>query len=200
MMLIEQSHGAKPATRAERVVSAVFKATLETLAQAGYAGLTIEMVAARAAVNKTTIYRRWPTKLELVRDALLQSKRERTTYIDTGAVREDLLQWLREHVAFITSPLGQGVVRTLMMEGHDSEIADIARALRSEAEELPVRILERGVTRGELSPDVPKRMILGLLQGVTLHRIFVSPCGVDEMALESLIDLILDGARLPQKR
>jgi len=200
MLLVQPSPATKPTTRAERVVAAVTKATLETLAQSGYSGLTIEMVAARAAVNKTTIYRRWPTKLELVRDALLATKRESSHDPDTGSVREDLMTWLREYVSSVTSPLGQSLIRTLILEGNDSEIAEISRSLRSDAEEIPMRILDRGIKRGELAPQTSKRMVLSVLHGVTMHRLFVSSCGVDEMAVEALVDLVLDGARPPPKR
>ena len=56
--------------RSARVVSAVLRMTLEVLGQEGYAGLRVEDVAARAGVNKTTIYRRWPTRADLVVAAL----------------------------------------------------------------------------------------------------------------------------------
>src|SRR5688572_4371387 len=87
--------GVRVRGRAADVVERVLTATGEELSRAGYAALRVEDVAARSGVNKTTIYRRWPNKAELVAAAL----REMTTQpaaIDTGSLRDDLRASLLE--------------------------------------------------------------------------------------------------------
>src|SRR4051812_1829696 len=85
--------------RSARVVNEVMSATLEVFAQHGYAGLTIEAVALLAGVNKTTVYRRWPSKVELLGAALVSLRDEEPEPPDTGSLREDLLQLLRQAAA-----------------------------------------------------------------------------------------------------
>src|SRR3954464_11362465 len=88
---------ARPRTggRSARVVAEVLSATLEVFAEQGYAGFSVEAVALRAGVNKTTIYRRWPAKSDLLGAALFALRDEDPEPPDTGALREDLVQVLR---------------------------------------------------------------------------------------------------------
>src|SRR6187455_1103921 len=88
---------ARPRTggRSARVVSEVLSATLEAFAEQGYAGLSVEAVALRAGVNKTTIYRRWPTKADLVGAALVSLRDDDPEPPNTGSLRDDLLQVLQ---------------------------------------------------------------------------------------------------------
>ena len=80
----------KALVRGEPVVQCVLKSTLEELAAVGYGALRIEDVATRAGVNKTTIYRRWPTKQELVACALRSVTTEWRLEPSTGSLREDM--------------------------------------------------------------------------------------------------------------
>src|SRR6266487_2194893 len=82
--------GTRPGGRSRRVVDEILRATAEELSTSGYAGLRIEDVAARSGVNKTTIYRRWPRKSDLVSAALLHLWADEAPP-DTGSLREDLL-------------------------------------------------------------------------------------------------------------
>src|SRR5688500_15054981 len=82
--------------RAAKVVDRVVKATAEELSRVGYAAMRVEDVAARSGVHKTTIYRRWPTKEDLVAATITTMIRrsDRRAAIDTGTVRGDLRQSL----------------------------------------------------------------------------------------------------------
>src|SRR4051794_31864923 len=81
----------RPLVRGEPVVRGVLGAALEELGRRGYGALKIDDVAMRAGVNKTTVYRRWPTKEDLVRAALLSITADRFVIPDTGSLRSDLL-------------------------------------------------------------------------------------------------------------
>src|SRR3984885_1261290 len=76
--------------RSARVVAEVLRATAEELARVGYAALRMEDVARAAGVNKTTVYRRWPTKMRLVAEAMRHERERRSVAPDTGSLREDL--------------------------------------------------------------------------------------------------------------
>src|SRR5262245_18589755 len=82
--------------RSARVVATVLRTTLEVLGQQGYAGVRIDDIAARAAVNKTTIYRRWPTRADLV-IAALTSLAVPPKAVETGRLEADL------HAMFMTA-------------------------------------------------------------------------------------------------
>src|SRR5512132_695784 len=80
----------RPGGRSARVRAAVLRATIAELLRTGYAGLSVEAVADRAGVHKTTVYRRWGTLQQLVTDALLAHVSAKVPQPDTGTLRSDL--------------------------------------------------------------------------------------------------------------
>ena len=92
------------------MVSTVLRTTLEMLGQQGYAGLRVEDVAARAGVNKTTIYRRWPTRADLV-VAALTSLATPPVAVETGRLACDLKATFMTATTLRSTPVGRGVVR-----------------------------------------------------------------------------------------
>jgi AcrR family transcriptional regulator len=181
--------------RGEPVVQGVLDAALEVLAHAGYRGFRIDDVAQRAQVNKTTIYRRWPTKIELVRAAMAAHAEKRIVFPDTGTLRSDLLVAGRAVVSLASAPQGQAIIRVMIGEGSDPEVAELERAVRSNFEALPTAILANAVARGELSPGVDHRVIFDAFFGAIHHRIFMMNETVTKAFLERLVDVILRGAQ-----
>ena len=93
--------------RSQEADRAILTATVELLAERGLAAMSIEEVAARAGVGKTTIYRRWPSKGLLALDAFVASFREEQPLPDTGTLRGDLLAALHAWVRTVTqTPMG----------------------------------------------------------------------------------------------
>src|SRR5689334_17439746 len=92
--LTRRTEGVRTRGRSARVVEEVLKATLEEIGQRGYQTMRIEDVAARSGVNKTTIYRRWPTKLDLLA-AAVRHFAPVPDPPETGTLRGDLLVLLR---------------------------------------------------------------------------------------------------------
>ena len=88
-----RTEGRRVHGRSARVVEDVLKATLEEIGRAGYEALRVEDVASRSGVNKTTIYRRWPTKVDLV-SAAMRHLAPAPEPPETGSVRSDLLALL----------------------------------------------------------------------------------------------------------
>src|ERR1700742_1730035 len=98
--------------RAADVVARVMSATAHELSRVGYAALRVEDVATRSGVNKTTIYRRWPTKPELV-GAALRAVWQSPDVPDTGSVRGDFIESLTRTAAFAMSPVGRGLTHVI---------------------------------------------------------------------------------------
>ena len=117
--------------RDPRVHEAILRATAELLGEGGYAKLTIDGVAQRAMVTRQSIYRRWPSKLELVAE-LLREVSERAPLPDTGTLRGDLLALYRLYASNLLTP-GGPIIPSLVAESmHDSELASILDRYTSE--------------------------------------------------------------------
>src|SRR5688500_4096526 len=97
---------ARPGGRTARTRAAVYAATPAELAGRGSGQTSVEAVAQRAGVHKTTVYRRWHTKDQLTAEALAHAATERTEVVDTGDIDADIRTLARAVVATITSPDG----------------------------------------------------------------------------------------------
>src|SRR5436309_11083116 len=104
------------AARGAAVIEAVIQATFEELVRVGYGGLSIEEVAARAGVNKTTVYRRWPTKGELVTAALVSLPPQFGTLPNTGSFRGDLTESIHLAARVFRTVAGRALVRLALVE------------------------------------------------------------------------------------
>ena len=104
---------ARPGGRTARTAQAVFAATLAELAARPYADISIETIAARAGVHKTTVYRRWRAKPDLVVDALSNAADARIEVPDTGSVESDLRALSRAVQATLSSPEGAATTKAL---------------------------------------------------------------------------------------
>jgi AcrR family transcriptional regulator len=185
--------GTKPGAlvRGEPVVRGVLAATLAELGRTGYGALRIEDVAERAGVNKTTIYRRWPTKEELVLAALESViTDEHRAPIETGSLRGDLIELGRRALKLLQSPKWRGLLKVVMAEGPNSELKAIARSLREARSSHP---LENASSKRELAPGVEPRLVEGLLGSFLLHRVLADQEPVDDALLERVVDVLLYG-------
>src|SRR4051812_19878542 len=104
----------------------ILRAAIEELASSDYGGMTIEGVAARAGVNKTTVYRKWPTKAELMRAALLSVIEMYKPPPASGDLRSNLLQIARTFSQFTRSFEGQSLMRLRLLQHPEPELAKIA--------------------------------------------------------------------------
>ncbi|WP_406139476.1 TetR/AcrR family transcriptional regulator [Streptomyces sp. NBC_01089] len=149
-------HRRNPRRRGEELENAILTATVEELADVGYAGLTMERVAARARTGKATLYRRWPGRAELVIDACAVHRLSDAELPDTGSLRSDVFAALRQLSARLSTSHGD-ILRGLLTEAmHDPEFARLVRERIHTAGPGPIQdVLWRAVTRGELEPWVP---------------------------------------------
>jgi AcrR family transcriptional regulator len=131
---------------------AVVKATLELLAEDGYAQLTVERIAARAGVGKASVYRRWPDKVSIVLEAVSRNP-ERPSAPDTGSLRGDTLVFLRSMVGYRT--LHAEAISAISGEAlTNPRFGDAFRAAMAEPMMDGLRtIIERAIARGELPAD-----------------------------------------------
>lgn len=187
---------ARPRTggRSARVVSEVLSATLEELAERGYAGLSVEAVALRAGVNKTTIYRRWPAKADLVGAALVSLRDDDPEPPDTGSLQGDLLEVLRHWSAQMVTPRRRALMHALLLGNPDPELLAIIRRLRAERPAIPQVVFERAFKRRELPRGSDTELLGAALLGPLHSRAYLKREPLDDAFVRSLVELVLVGA------
>lgn len=168
-MLVESCPPEK--RRGEPVIRRVLAATIEEVALTGYAGLTLERVAARAGVNRTTIYRRWPTKPELIAATLRFAAEQIVFDWDEGSLRADLTRLLDRAAQTFFAPGMLGVHRLMIEAQHHPALSEIARRTRDEHAAHALAMLGRAEKRGELAADLDKELFLDLIFGALFSRV-----------------------------
>jgi AcrR family transcriptional regulator len=178
--------------RSARVVDAVLTATIELTGQVGYTALRVEDVARRAGVNRTTVYRRWPTKVHLIAAALRTVCGVHNVPARTGTLRAQLIEMAHDTVAVATSTAGQSVIRMLSMERGESDLEDIRAMLYRERIAYSVRAFEEAYERGELEDLSTASIALEAMFALVYRRLHLR-MKVDQASIETLVDIVLRG-------
>ena len=187
---------ARSVGRGPKVRAAVLAATLAELAERGYAGLTVENVARRAGVHKTTIYRRWGDCERLVVDALTDHVAMEVPIPDTGAVATDLREHARALVRWLTSPIGRAIMAaTLSDAARVPEVADVNRRYFDDRFRRAEPIVARAIARGELPDDTdPAELVKAMIAPIYL-RFLVTADPIDETTADQAAQAALAVAR-----
>jgi AcrR family transcriptional regulator len=189
-----RTHGIRVRGRAARVMENVLQAVVEELGRVGFTALRFEDVASRAGVNRTTIYRRWPTKVSLVTDAILAYK-SAPQVESSGSLREDLIAVMKASVAYASSPLGRGVVRMMQTERDDPDVARTTALLRAERLRSTAELVEKGILRGELPRGTNAAFVADLAAAPIMGRVILRREEVTDAYIRKVIDVVLAGAR-----
>ncbi|MGW4808353.1 TetR/AcrR family transcriptional regulator [Kitasatospora sp. NPDC004272] len=161
---------------------AILDATREALADLGWGGLTMGDVAQRAGVAKTTLYRRWPSKSELVVDAIA-SLFDQLECADRGSLQADIEAVVARFAELLTLPETQAALLALFAEG--SRDPQLRRRIRERIVEPQKVLVEFGranaQARGEMDPDRDRAaadeevgIIFDVIAGTVEHRLLVS--------------------------
>ena len=152
----------------------MFESALEELATVGWGSLSIERIADRSGVHKTTIYRRWGTVDQVVLDALLDRGSERIPIPDNGDVGDDLVELGRSIALSLSEPIGRSVAAAAIGASDTSSIRQLADAFWSERFESAKVIVTRAVERGQLPRETePDRLVEGIAAAIWF-RVMVS--------------------------
>jgi AcrR family transcriptional regulator len=181
--------------RSQASHEAIIRATLELLLEVGYGPLTMEGVRTRAGVGKATIYRRWASKDELVRDAIV-SLHEEFEVIDTGSLRGDYAA-IAEMVRASASRAGASRLapRLLGEAVNDPELhAIFYENLVKPRREALGDLLRRAVERGEIREDVDIELLIDLFAGPAVYRLLITRGDMSQMfRVEEQLDALLNG-------
>ena len=176
--------------------SAVLDATSALLTEVGYDQLSIDDVASRAGVHKTTVYRRWPTKPELIADAARVQAAENVPIPDTGTLLGDLRTLAREVAANIGSDGGARRARTIVAAAASSdELAHVMHSFWAHRLGASAAIVERAVDRGELPATANANLIIEAVVGPIWLRLLLTGEPVDDDFADHIAELVTIGAR-----
>ena len=187
--------GARTGGRSERVVRDVLLAAVAELARSGYVGLRVEDVAERAGVNKTTVYRRWPTKGDLVAAAVRVLAGHHEPLPDTGSLRADLIEMLCRALAFVRTAEGRLITRLIASEGADPDVERLGRTLREGIMAQRRKLIVRAQERGELPHALDGSLIIDAIFAPALARVQRRGEEVDPATASAFVDLVLTGVR-----
>lgn len=164
--------------RVERSREVVLSATLDLLAEVGYGELTIEGVAARSGVAKSTIYRHWKGKLALITDAFTELRRYEDGLATTGTVQERITLILADLAVRVTDPDWRVRCLPALIDAsaRSSEVAELCRDLSERAMGTLVGVLDDGVATGELPPGTDTELLAdALVAPLMLRALFHRP-------------------------
>jgi AcrR family transcriptional regulator len=183
--------------RGEKVRTAVLAATVAELAESGYAALTVEAVAQRAGVHKTTVYRRWRDRETLVVDALTGHAAAETPIPDTGTIETDLRELARTLVGRLNAAAdgGAGLGVLTSDASRIPEIAQVKRDFFADRVRHAEPLIRRAVRRGELPGDTdPAEFVKAMLAPILL-RVLITAEPVDETTADRAALTALAAAR-----
>ena len=183
--------------RTERSKQAILDATRELLAEEGDVGsLTVEAVAARSGVAKTTIYRRWRDKWELALDAVMIDMLPGFAEpVDVGDTRKELATFVQAAIKNLSAPPSGPAMQGLISQiATDPELSRVYRERVVEPRRAQLRpVIERGIARGDLRPDTDVHLVHELLLGPVFYRLLLSGGPLDRKLSTRLADAILAG-------
>jgi AcrR family transcriptional regulator len=174
--------------RAQATTETLQRVVQELLEEAGYRALTIEGVAARSGVAKTSVYRRWPSKAEMVFDLVLHSSAELPAMDDRGSLTGDIEALSARIVALVAGPLGRRIFPGLICDAaSDRALMQRFRAtFVADGRDQIAQVLERSVRRGELTDARAAADLQAVLIGAALMFPLLHP-GLGEGALRDKI-------------
>jgi AcrR family transcriptional regulator len=163
-----------PGGRTARVRAAVLDATVAELVEHGYAALSVEGVAARAGVNKTTVYRRWGSKDSLIVDAVETFAVAQADVPDSGDVDEDLQLWARSILRTLTGPVSGALVRAVFGGAGDSPpVTELRHRFWLIRAALVRPVVERAVQRGQLPAGTDADEVIKHVGAPLYYRLLV---------------------------
>jgi TetR/AcrR family transcriptional regulator of autoinduction and epiphytic fitness len=183
--------------RVERTHRVVLDTALDLLIEGGYGAVTIEAVAARSGVAKSTIYRHWPSRVELINDAFHELKPPAPIDKD-GDVRARVIGVL-EHLArnVAASTWSSCLPALIDAAERDPEARDLHGRLARAGRQSLVDLLVEGVQRGELRPDLDVELVAEALAGPILLRRLMFAEPLDPNRVRHLVDQVLPAGQQP---
>ncbi|MGJ5834045.1 TetR/AcrR family transcriptional regulator [Streptomyces ossamyceticus] len=185
---------ASPRRRGAVLERAILDAALDQLSTVGWNGLTMEGVAAGAQTGKAAVYRRWPSKEDLVADALQAGLPRFDEAPDRGNVRDDLLELCRQAREAMFSRPGFAL-RSVIHECDTLQAERFHTVIIEGVVEPTVKLLrevmERGIKRGEVRSDAANGYVLDAIPAMMMYRSKVCGSEWSEREIAEMVDQLM---------
>jgi AcrR family transcriptional regulator len=193
---VNASGTTRPGGRTARVAESVFAAAIAELSSRDYADISVESIAARAGVHKTTVYRRWGSKPEIIRQALAGAADATIPVPDTGSLAEDLRALARAVHGVLSAPQGAAITRSLVVGGLSSpEIASLMSQFWAGRLAAISLIVDRATGRGELPPATDPAALMHAVAAPLYYELLVTRAPVTERDADRSAAAALAAAR-----
>ena len=190
------NRGVRTGGRSARVREAILAATFDELVDWGYAALSMEAVATRAGVHKTTLYRRWPTLDDLLLDALLTWSQDAVPVPDTGTVDSDLLALGGQLADVLNDGVGRQIAAFVLTAGLRSDrLTEATRQYFDHQAQRAVPIVRRAVDRGELPETCDANALLTTFRAPLFYRMVTTGDPIDDALITHAVHVALNAAR-----
>lgn len=183
--------GGRTAVASRRIAAAA----LALLGEGGFHACTFQAVAARAGVNRSTLYRRWRGEAAMVLDAIATVVEQRIAVADTGSLAGDLRAALRQLAAFLDSPVGRASISAALHLEADPATIDQRQRLWAQRWEAIAPIFARARARGELAAGVDPQALLASAAGALYFRVIVAARPLDAAWIRSVTTVLVRAAR-----
>jgi AcrR family transcriptional regulator len=186
-------HRTRPRRRGHALDIAILKATIDEIDLSGYAGLSMERVAERARASKASLYRRWPSKVELVMAAIYDLLPDPAAAADTGSLRGDLLALFRNAAEMLAGPGGTAIRGLISDALRDPQLAARLRSYtRGRSVAAMGDVVQRAMERGELPPSkITSRQLEAGLSMMRFHFLTHGAPVPDQVIVEIVDEVVL---------
>lgn len=170
---------------------AILQATLELVAEIGYDRLTIDAVAARARAGKATVYRRWPSKAELVAEACTCVVLEGLETPDTGSIRTDMIA-IAENIWIHSGPVPRAAVMAGLMSAllANPDLRQAVQHTSRAPQSVVAPVIQAAVDRGEIPPPDDLELLSMVMPGMCMFHFAKTGIAPDTNFIESVVDRI----------
>jgi AcrR family transcriptional regulator len=175
----------------------ILEQVVALLGSRGYAGLTLDELAVRSGVAKSTILRRWPSKAAVAAAGVERVALQSVDVPNSGSVRGDLGALLHGARETFVRGRGQFVARLLREAGHHPEITDLLDAVLHTRRQAYRRVLARAVARGELDPSVDQELMIDMLIGPLWTRLLITRDPITPDYVDANLQAVLAAFAVP---
>ena len=194
--VVEEAAPERPRGRPRSAIAdqAIRDAAVDLFAERGFDGFSVEDVAEHAGVSKATVYRRYPSKVDLVVEAGSCMATEAVSFPDTGNLRDDVRGLARSLVGkFRNSPAGRVMPAMTFERRRNPELDDRFRSFVADRKARTREVLQRGIERGELPPDTDVALMGSMIVGPIFHRLMITQEPLSDAFVDALVDALLRG-------
>ena len=172
----------------------ILNAALELVEEQGFATVTADAIAERAAASKATLYRWWPNKAAMVIEAFREAVEPEVPLADTGCFRADITTQVRNFAKLLSGRGGRMLTAFAVAARSDPEVAEAFRTIWSNPRRAQAReLLRRSQQRRQMRGDVDLDLVLDALYGPLYYRLLVKNDPPSARYAEALVDVVLRG-------